>query len=68
MKDQQAIIFICCAKCGLQARKRSFAKLLEYPVAAHPAGMGLFSSFEGTDHSDRLHKTFDEVQTVRMCS
>jgi hypothetical protein len=37
-------------------------------LACIPAGVGLFSSFEGTDHSDRLQKTFNEVQTVCLCN
>jgi hypothetical protein len=28
-------------------------------------GVGLFSSFEGTDHSERLQRTFNEVQTFK---
>jgi hypothetical protein len=28
---------------------------------------GVFSSFKGTQHSERLRLTFEEVQTVRKC-
>lgn len=58
-------------RCYIRKFELSFASTVGHRLrASHHtgvrcAGINVFSSFEGTDHSERLENTFNEVQTVR---